>query len=296
VDREARDLTARFTQWALRGASAVIGLLCLAVLSAAAASAQTADLSIMQAPVFSPVAAGSQVNLTITIRNNGPSAATNVAFVHFFPPNAGVLSANTIPGWSCGFSTLLYQCTIPSLAVGTSTIFTAYYQSSSETPAGAVLVNEALITSTTVDPTPANNLASLAMTIDPGGTPTAPADLAVATTGPATVSPGQPIPYTITVTNNGPQAAGFITLGETTPPNTTFVSLVAPPAWDCDTPVVGAVGSVGCSPPIPSGPLGVGGTLTFTLTVQPLVGTPTGTTRSPTWGRSSQAVLMSTRR
>ena len=61
MNGEARDLRARLTRLALRGAGAALGALVLAVLTAAAASAQTADLAVTQAPLFSPVAAGSTV-------------------------------------------------------------------------------------------------------------------------------------------------------------------------------------------------------------------------------------------
>src|SRR6185436_1138165 len=81
VDSEARGLSARLTRWALRSASAAIGALLLAVLTAAAAGAQTADLAVTQNSTPNPAAAGDLVNVTITVTNNGPSAASNVAMV-----------------------------------------------------------------------------------------------------------------------------------------------------------------------------------------------------------------------
>jgi uncharacterized repeat protein (TIGR01451 family) len=262
----------------LRSAATALGLLVVVVVTATAASAQSADLSITQLSSPDPVAAGGKVTATITVTNNGPDAATNVALVNLFPPNSN-LSANAIPGWTCEFAgiTIYFQCTIPSLAAGTSTIFNASYTSSNQTPSGEVLINTPIITSTTLDPNPSNNVASVATTVSPGGTPMAPTDVAVTKTGAATAQRGQNIPYTITVTNNGPQAAGGINIGEATPPDTTFVSLVAPPGWDCTAPPVGGVGLVACTLPSPPGPLGVGATATFTLTVQVQGGTPLGT-------------------
>jgi uncharacterized repeat protein (TIGR01451 family) len=239
---------------ALRGSLTAIGVLVVALLTTATASAQTADLSITQLSTPNPVAAGGKVTATITVTNNGPDAATNVALVNLFPPNSN-LSVNDIPGWTCGFAgiTVYYQCTIPSLAAGTSTIFNASYTPSTETPSGEVLINTPIITSTTLDPNPNNNVASVATTVSPGGTPPAPVDVALTKTGPATGPPGHPMPYTITVTNNGPQTAGFTWLGEATPPDTTFVSLVAPLGWDCTAPPVGGVGLVACTLPSPRG-------------------------------------------
>jgi len=50
------------------------------------------------------------------------------------------------------------------------------------------------------------------------------ADVSVAKTAPATVSPGAPVTYTITVTNAGPQSASNVTVTDVLPAGTTFVS------------------------------------------------------------------------
>jgi uncharacterized repeat protein (TIGR01451 family) len=279
VDSEANRLRVRLTRLVLRGASAMIGLLCLAVLTGAAASAQTADLAVTQDPLFSPVAAGSTVSYTIRVRNDGPSAATNVVMVLLYPPDIDTSSGGSVPAdWTCGFGSSSVECTIPTLAAGASAIFQRSVTVSANTPSGAVLVDDAIITSTTVDPNLANNLASLALTISPGGPAPRLADLAVTKTGPAAVAPGQNITYTITLTNNGPNAPFGVSMNEVTPPDTTFLALVSPAGWICSTPAVGGVGHIRCTPPDPPGSLASGATATFTLTVQALAGTPSGST------------------
>jgi uncharacterized repeat protein (TIGR01451 family) len=60
--------------------------------------------------------------------------------------------------------------------------------------------------------------------------------------------------YTITVTNAGPDASEFVSLEDTLPAGTTFVSLSEPPGWTCSTPAVGSGGTVSCS--IDSMPVG----------------------------------------
>jgi uncharacterized repeat protein (TIGR01451 family) len=145
-----------------------------------------------------------------------------------------------------------------------------------ETPSGAVLINDAIVTSTMVDPNPANNLASLAITIGIGGTPEFPADLVVTITGPATVVLGQSFAYTITVTNNGPYAANHAVISGVIPPDTTIVLLEVPLGWGCTRlPPAGGVGPFQCaisSPPL----MPAGETATITLTVQAQAGTPSG--------------------
>ena len=57
---------------------------------------------------------------------------------------------------------------------------------------------------------------------------------------PNPVVAGQNLTYTITVTNNGPDAADAVSLSDTLPAGTTFVSLASPGGWSCTTPAVGA--------------------------------------------------------
>jgi uncharacterized repeat protein (TIGR01451 family) len=57
------------------------------------------------------------------------------------------------------------------------------------------------------------------------------ADVQVTKTGPATVQPGANATYTITVTNNGPNAAANVGLVDAVPPGTTFVSISSNAGW-----------------------------------------------------------------
>jgi uncharacterized repeat protein (TIGR01451 family) len=269
--------------WGLRSAAVAIGLLVVVLFTATAASAQTADLAVTQTAAPNPVAAGlgTPVNVAVTVTNNGPSAANNVAMVYLFPPDTGFAGSGSTPaGWACASGSNSLRCTILTLPASASANFNPTFAAAGQTPAGVVLVADAVITSTTPDPNPANNLATTNTTISPGGVPAALADLAVTKTGRPIVAPGQTITHTITVTNNGPQAAAFPSVTEATPPDMTFVSLVAPAGWTCNTPPVGGVGRVDCVLPNAAGPLASGTTATFTLTMQALAGTPSGTTTS----------------
>src|SRR5437764_216821 len=75
------------TGLALRATGMALGLLFGALLTASAASAQTADLAVSQATATNTFNAGDTVNVTVTVTNHGPSAASNVAMVNFFPPD-----------------------------------------------------------------------------------------------------------------------------------------------------------------------------------------------------------------
>lgn len=97
------------------------------------------------------------------------------------------------------------------------------------------------------------------------------------------VTAGTNFVYTITVTNDGPDAAESVSWSDDLPAGTTFVSLSAPAGWSCLTPPMGSGGTVSCSiSPLPVGSAG------FTLTVAVGAGVAAGTVLSNT------AVLTST--
>ncbi|MEY2560375.1 MAG: hypothetical protein QOG51_790, partial [Verrucomicrobiota bacterium] len=99
--------------------------------------------------------------------------------------------------------------------------------------------------------------------------------MAVTKTADADQAPaGSDVTYTITVFNNGPDAADSATLTDTLPAGTTFVSLSSPSGWTCSTPAVGSGGTVTCT--YPSLPI-TGGDI-FTLVVNIPSGTTAGTT------------------
>jgi uncharacterized repeat protein (TIGR01451 family) len=109
------------------------------------------------------------------------------------------------------------------------------------------------------------------------------ADMAVTKTAPASVVAGQNLNYTITVSNAGPTAASNALLTDTTPANTTFVSLTNPAGWSCTTPSVGGTGDVNCTNP--SVAPGISGTFMLLVNVTP--GTPSNTVISNTANVSS---------
>jgi uncharacterized repeat protein (TIGR01451 family) len=69
-------------------------------------------------------------------------------------------------------------------------------------------------------------------------------DLAVTGTAPATTTAGQPVKYTFTVTNNGPDPVAGVTLTDVLPATGTFVSATAPSGWTVSAPAVGRSGTV----------------------------------------------------
>ncbi|MCY2989815.1 MAG: hypothetical protein NTY19_18375 [Planctomycetota bacterium] len=188
------------------------------------------------------VVAGTDLTYTVTVTNNGPNHAINVAVSDPLPLNTTLVSV-TLPsplnGWSyTGTSTLLFSKST-FMDYPETASFTIVVHTNEELPIGSVLKNTATVTTTTLDPTPANNSATATTTVSTL------ADLAVTKTGVGTVLAGNNLTYTVTVTNNGPSHAINVAVSDSLPLNTTFVSLGAlPPNWSASTPAPGGTGTI----------------------------------------------------
>jgi uncharacterized repeat protein (TIGR01451 family) len=100
------------------------------------------------------------------------------------------------------------------------------------------------------------------------------ADLSVTKTdSPDPVVAGANLTYAIGVSNAGPEAASTVSLTDSTPTGTTFVSLAAPLDWTCSAPAVGAVGMLTCT----NTSFAAASSAAFTLTVRVAPGTTDGT-------------------
>jgi len=232
----------------------------------------TANLSVTNAGAPNPVVQGNNITYTVTVTNNGPSAASNVEFVEGLPANTtfvsvGVASGTT--GWSC-YTNGIY-CSIGTLAVGASTTFTVVVKVGATVPAGTIITDTAQVSSTTTDPNPSNNYATVTTVVASSASQ---ADLALTKVGtPNPVLAGNNITYTIVVTNNGPGTASTVVMTDTLPANTSVVS-ITPPAtptgWTCPPAAGGLQTCVNAS-------LAASTTSTFTLVLKVTAGTAPGT-------------------
>ncbi|MBV8516276.1 MAG: DUF11 domain-containing protein [Acidobacteria bacterium] len=156
--------------------------------------------------------AGQPITYTITVTNNGPSTADNVIVSD--PTPAGLTFVS-----NSGACTSTYPCTLGTLTAGQSATITSTY--SSDVSLNGNVTNTATVSSTTGDPDNSNDSASATTHV----TPTAnDADLSLIKSGPPSVTAGQNVTYTITVTNNGPLAANNIFVDDPTPAGVTFVA------------------------------------------------------------------------
>src|SRR5262249_425750 len=84
---------------------------------------------------------------------------------------------------------------------------------------------------------------------------------------------GTNVTYTVSLTNNGPNYAGNVTVTDAVPAGTSFVSLAPSPGWSCTSPGVGGTGAITCK----KGSVAVGELATFTVIVTINCNVPNGT-------------------
>jgi conserved repeat domain len=216
--------------------------------------------------------AGTDIIYTVTLTNNGPSNAASVALNDAVPANTTFVSESQTTGatFSCttpsvgGTGTV--NCTIASFAPGSATFSITVHISPGAV--GAVISNTANATTSTTDSTPGNNTSTVLTNA------TGSADVSIVKTAAAAASTGSNLTYNVNVTNNGPSDAASVTMTDTLPPNTTFVSESQPtgPAFICVNPLSGGTGTVSCS----IATLTAGTSATFSIVVQIAVAAPVG--------------------
>ena len=229
-----------------------------------------ADLAVTKtAPATA--AAGSQVSYSISLTNNGPNSAQSVTLSDPTPANTTLVSVTTPAGWTRtdavpAGGTGAITFTKATVAMSETAAFTIVVKINSNTAGGTVIANTATAASTTADPAGANNASTANTTVNTS------ADLSVTKTAPATGTAGSNITYSITLNNTGPSDAASVSMTDTIPANTTFVSNTPVPAgWTCNSAVV-------CTTPS----MTAGSSAVFTIVVQINSGTASGTVISNT--------------
>ena len=198
-----------------------------------------ADLAVAQDPPSPPtVVAGNTATFVLRPSNLGPSAQTAGATVTFpLPSGFAVVSATGSAGWSCASSgappvvTCTFAGSLASGAAGTLTVVATTPAVSATTAYNGITATIAGNAGGPADPDASNNTAARNLVVNPDG-----ADLRIAKVkGPSLVAAGAAMQSTITVGNNGPNAAaaGTVTVVDTLDPSReTFVS-AAGTNWSC---------------------------------------------------------------
>ncbi|MGY0038490.1 hypothetical protein [Pedobacter sp. NJ-S-72] len=150
------------------------------------------DLSITKTVNVAAPRVNTNVAFTLTVKNNGTFPATAVKVNDLLP--AGYTFLTSTPGTGT-YNSTTGVWTIGNLVAGGTATFTINAKVLGTGP----YVNSATVSATEFDANTSNNTATATTT------PIAPYDLAVVKVAtPSTAIAGQPLTYTITLTNNGP--------------------------------------------------------------------------------------------
>ena len=253
----------------------------------------SADLSVVKSGP-STATAGTNITYTISLTNNGPSASGGGGFADGYPPNTSFVSfaQNSGPTLNCITNPVL-NCS-GSMLPGTTAAFTLVLRINPSAPAGPLSNTANAMSSPDVpDTNPTNDHSTVVTTVSNS------ADVSIVKTAAAAAVAGSNLTYNINVTNNGPSDAASVTMSDTLPPNTTFVSESQPtgPAFICTNPPVGSGGAVSCSIAM----LTAGTSATFAIVVQVVPAAPVGpssntatvtaSTPDPTPGNNSSTAI-----
>ena len=176
---------------------------------------------------------GTDINYTISVHNNGPTDAANVVVSDTYPANTTFVSATPTsgPAGSCTPGPTSVSCTFASFPFNATASITLVLHVSNAAPNGSSIANTATVSASTSDPNGTNNSSTSTATVTVAPT----ADLAVTKNGPTAVARGANITYNLSITNNGPGPSNNVTLTDTFPANTTFVSVnqTSGPVFNC---------------------------------------------------------------
>ncbi|MDQ6658157.1 MAG: DUF11 domain-containing protein, partial [Actinomycetota bacterium] len=175
--------------------------------TAAYAVGDSADLSITKTGPAT-VTAGSTATWSVVVTNSGPSNARDVVLDEQTPVGVSDLAVTLPDGTSCADP---QRCVLGTLAPSDSVTVTVTGTVDSGYQ-GPTVVNSASVASATGDPDGRNNSAQSTSTVDRSATFTV-----TKTSHPATLVPGEPAIYTITVHNTGPSDAPASSLTDALP-------------------------------------------------------------------------------
>lgn len=173
----------------------------------------SADLAIIKTSCPTDTVVGSPVEYLITVFNNGPSRAESVTVTDNLPSGVTVHEEDIVPSQgSCNLIGNTVSCDIGSLEVNQKATISIAITPNTEGPIGNTA--NVAIGEGESDPNPENNESSVTTNVGPS------TDISVTKVASSSeVILGQPLTYTITVTNHGPSVATNVIVVDNLPSN-----------------------------------------------------------------------------
>ena len=119
-----------------------------------------ADLGVTLTTSPNQASAGDNLIYTITVKNNGPDAATEITVADNLPADLTITSCTSPAGTTCTSLTNNRTVTLSSLAPGASATVTFFTRVNCNVASGATIRNTVTVASSAPDLTPANNTAT----------------------------------------------------------------------------------------------------------------------------------------
>ncbi|MGI8904927.1 MAG: beta strand repeat-containing protein [Candidatus Sumerlaeaceae bacterium] len=183
-----------------------------------AGTGNTANLSInKQGPANATQ--GSSFAYTLTVTNTGPNPAVNVVVTDVLPAQVTYVSSSASAG-STSQNLGVVTANLGDMAVGQVQTVTINVTASLI----GIAANTAVVNSSTVDPAPADNSDVVLTTITTGIPPVLSANVAIVKSAPAAATVGNNFNYTLTVSNNGPDAAIAVVVTDVLPAQVSYVT------------------------------------------------------------------------
>jgi uncharacterized repeat protein (TIGR01451 family) len=187
----------------------------------------SANLAITKTIDDATIAQGADAVYTLTLTNNGPSAAANVTVLDALPAGMRFVSLAAPASFDCTTPAVgsggSVTCSIAALPNASVVTFTLTVRATTT----GTRVNTAGVTSTTPDADPADNGASVSAEVAPT------ADVSITKTAPDTVVAGENVTYAITVSNDGPSTAHDVVVSDPLPTGMTFDHVTSPMGTSC---------------------------------------------------------------
>ena len=170
----------------------------------------TADLEVTQSDSADPVVGLQDVTYSVTVTNIGPHSANSVSLANTLDPDVSLVSFGGT-GWACGESGGIVSCTRanlpPGAALDIDVVVTA-------PPLAGSVTNEATATANEGDPASGNDTSAETTAVTDA--PAADLDI-IKDDGGVTGRGLDPLTYTITVTNLGPDPVTAAVVGDVFP-------------------------------------------------------------------------------
>jgi uncharacterized repeat protein (TIGR01451 family)/outer membrane autotransporter protein len=171
-----------------------------------------ADLVVTITGTPDPVQPGGELIYRVEVSNSGPDDANNVVITNTLPASVTFVSST-----GC-IESDISDCFLGSIAAGSSKVVTILVTVNED--ATGTITNTVVASSDSTDPNPGDASSSVDTAVGEGN-----ADLSITKTDSADpVGPGEEFTYTVTVTNNGPDAAANVVVTDTLPTGLTLIS------------------------------------------------------------------------